>query len=74
MKKLEDSPIVFHSSMKVNEAAEIACSQPTLEEALAWMAVWESERVIKFVKANPGKQWDTCFRRCFEEVLSRFRK
>jgi len=50
-----------------------ACQQPTLADALAFVAVHESERAIqqakKFfetgVETAVGKGWDTCFKVLF---------
>lgn len=54
----------------IDQAADRACQESTLIRALSWIAVWESERVVKQARANP--QWETCFRRCFEAVFKRW--
>jgi len=58
-----------------------ACQESTLQAALAYVAVWETERVVKQARvfyetgvpqgAN-GAGWDTFFERIFEEVLARW--
>ena len=67
--------------MNVHEAAERACQEPTLLDALAFIALWESERVVKQAhealqtgvpKGANGAGWDTCFKRCFELVLANY--
>jgi hypothetical protein len=63
--------------MTLKEAVARACEEPTLLDALTWIAVWESERVVqqarKFYETgrrNPdGSGWDTCFRSCFDPVM-----
>ena len=68
--------------MNVYEAAERACQEPTLLDALAYIALWESERVVKQAhealltgvpKGANGAGWDTCFKRCFELVLENYK-
>lgn len=67
--------------MNIDEAVLKACEEPTLVDALTWIAVWESERAIRqaerFFKtgestASHGGGWDTCFRTCFKRVLERY--
>lgn len=70
--------------MKAHEAVERACQEPTLAEALSWIAVWETERVVRQVRefdrtgvstasrAADGAQWDTCFLVLFKDVLARY--
>jgi len=60
------------SEMNLDEAVKKACEEPTLAKALAWIAIWESERVVRFVLRHRGQSWDTCFRLCFERVLERY--
>lgn len=75
----------FHSwlsYMTLKEAVARACEEPTLLDALTWIAVWESERVVqqarKFYETearNPdGSGWDTCFRACFAPVMQAWEK
>jgi hypothetical protein len=71
---MKDEPV------NITEAVKRACQEPTLADALAWIAVWENDRAVKQAirnhvlgEQNPdGSLWDTCFRRCFEEVLASF--
>ena len=64
--------------ISIAEAAVIrACEEPTLLDALTWIAVWESERVVVQARRNEidpatGKQWDTCFRYYFKRVMERY--
>lgn len=63
--------------MTLKEAVARACQEPTLLDALAWIAIWETERVVqqairneKSGERNPdGSQWDTCFRLAFKDVM-----
>jgi hypothetical protein len=68
--------------MNVEEAVARACAEPTLEEALSWIAVWEADRAIGQAlrcertgqsTAAPGQTHDTCFRVCFKRVLAQYR-
>lgn len=62
----------------IEEAVEIACKEPTLVEALGWIATWEGERAIQQAKrffetgertGSDGAAWDFCFTYCFERVI-----
>jgi len=44
-----------------------ACEQPTLLEALTWIAIWETDRAVR--QAREGVQYDTCFKFLFEQVF-----
>ncbi len=59
-----------------DEAVRRACEEPTLVKALAFAAVWESERVVRQAldyRANGvSTVWDTCFERCLGEVLEQY--
>jgi ABC-type nitrate/sulfonate/bicarbonate transport system substrate-binding protein len=59
--------------MNIIEAVQEACKEPTLLKALSWIAVWESERVVKVVRATKGP-WDTCFYICFKMVTEEWVK
>ncbi len=67
--------------MKTDEALKRACEEPTLKAALAWIAVWETERVIQQAAefkrtgvstASTGQGWDTCFEYLFGLVLAAY--
>ncbi len=62
--------------MNISQATERACKQPTLLDALAWICVWESERIVKQAKRNlrdaEGKGWDTCFKACLKSVMEKY--
>lgn len=68
--------------MKITEAVKRACEEPTLLDALTWIAVWESERAIeqahayKMTGVSTGAQggWDTCFKVCFSLVMEEWSK
>ena len=59
---------------------ERACEEPTLADALSWIAVWENDRVVRQALRNEksgergvdGSQWDTCFKWLFEQVLNKY--
>jgi hypothetical protein len=64
--------------MVLDEAVRTACEQPSLVDALSWIAVWECERAIRQARefdrtgiktAGNGGCWDTCFKTCFEQVI-----
>lgn len=56
--------------MKLSEAVNRACQEPTLLEALSWICVWESERIVRQAKASA--HWQTCFGACIELVLKEY--
>ena len=68
--------------MNITEAVAKACAEPTLLDALTWIAVWESERVVhqakKFfetgVRTPDGAGWETCFKTCFQRVMEAWEK
>ena len=51
---------------------ETACNKPTLAQALALVALWESERVVKQARTN--ERWDTCFEYIFAVVIKKWQK
>jgi hypothetical protein len=67
--------------MNIDQAVERACQEPTLVDALSWIAIWETERVIGQAlrwketgvsEASHGGGWDTCFKYCFTRVLTQW--
>lgn len=67
--------------MNAQQAVDRACEEPTLLEALSWIAVWECERVIPVAHSflNGGKPrgyngqgWDTCFKYLIKEVMEQY--
>lgn len=67
--------------MNFQEAVKKACEEPTMLDALSWIAVWESERAIqqahKFLSGETerdtdGKGWDTCFKFLFQQVMEHY--
>lgn len=65
--------------MNYKDVVARACQEPTLAEALSWIAVWETERVVAQVRAfdetgvstaSHGGSHDTCFLLYFKEVLA----
>lgn len=76
----QDTP---YSSLSFDDAVRRACEQPTLVDALNWIAIWETERVVAQAKkyfetgvstASHGGGWDTCFRYFFKAVLGKYPK
>ena len=59
--------------MNITEATKRACEEPTLLDALSWICVWESERVVKYVREHEGR-WETCFKLCLGEVMENYYK
>lgn len=69
------------ANVNLDQAVNKACEEKTLVEALTWIAVWETERVIKRVReydktgistASDGKCWDTCFTLCFKKTMEKW--
>lgn len=69
--------------MNIDDAVAKACEEPTLVKALSWIAVWETERVVKQAiqwkatgvsTASHGGGWDTCFETCFDRVFEVWNK
>ena len=68
--------------MNFQQAIDKACQQPTLLDALSWIAVWECERVIPVAHSflTDGKPrgsaadqgWDTCFKTLIKEVMEQY--
>jgi len=63
--------------MNITEAVKRACEEPTLVEALAWICIWESERVIAQVLTNyeagtAEDGYDTCFGYCLKLVMEEY--
>lgn len=58
--------------LNITAATKRACEEPTLLDALSWICVWESERVVKQARANP--QWETCFKVCLQSVLDNYQQ
>jgi len=56
--------------MNITEAVARACEEPTLLDALSWICVWESERVVK--QARKNERWETCFKTCLERVMEQY--
>lgn len=63
-----------------DEAIARACQEPTMVDALSWICVWESERVVRQahqffntgIRQPDGKGWDTCFRVCIKAVMDAY--
>lgn len=64
--------------MKMDQAIDRACQEPTLAAALSWIAVWETDRAVAQAlewkragvsTASHGGGWDTCFLHLFEAVI-----
>lgn len=65
--------------MNIIEAVKRACEEPTLLKALSWIAIWESERLVRYVRThhdsiNEGGHWETCFYICFKLVTEEYAK
>jgi hypothetical protein len=58
--------------MNLTEAAAKACEELTLIDALVYISVWETERIVKQARAN--ETWETCFKVSFEEVFKEWFK
>lgn len=67
--------------MNFEAAIDEACKQPTLLDALSWIAVWECERVIpnahSFLNGERsrnenGQGWETCFKFVIDETMKAY--
>lgn len=58
--------------LNIDEAVARACEQPTLVDALTWICVWESERVVQ--QARREVEWETCFRICIQRVMDNYER
>ena len=54
--------------LTLTEATNRACEEPTMLEALAWICVWESERIV--AQAKRMSPWDTCFKISLRSVIN----
>ena len=63
--------------MDLPEAVDRACQEPSLIDALTYICIWESERIVKQVRENYGSgsygAWDTCFRHCISHVMKEYK-
>lgn len=68
--------IVAQREMTLPEAVEWAMKDQTrLIDAEVKICIWETERIVKQVRANPaGSSWDTCFHRCLWAVHEAWNK
>ena len=64
--------------MNIGEATKMACEEKTLIDALSFICVWESERIVKQAHKNltnntpanaDGAMWETCFKVCISSVI-----
>jgi len=55
----------------IDNAFKKALAKPTLLEALSWIALWESERIVHQARNNPT--WESCFEYCFRLVLEQWK-
>lgn len=53
--------------MNLDEAVKEACGAPDLVSALAFVCVWESERVVG--QARAAQKYETCFTVCIKAVM-----
>jgi hypothetical protein len=63
------------------DAIDLACREPTLIKALAFIALWECERVVSQAHKHLSKQtpdhlgeqgWDTFFEYLIKEVMEQY--
>ena len=57
--------------MNITEAVNNACEKETLADALTYICIWESERLVKYVRNNTGS-WETCFGICIKSVMEKY--
>ncbi len=58
--------------MRLPEAVDRACQEPTLLDALTFICIWETERIVRQARGN--EQWDTCFRVCLQAVKAQYER
>lgn len=73
--KLNDSPVVLADTFQ--DALNTAIAMPSLEEALTYVCIWESERIVKqarfnFGSGSDGAGWDTCFGYIIQETMKAY--
>lgn len=60
----------------LDHAVVRACAEPTLVDALAWIALWENDRVVhqamKRERGPNGQSWDTFFRLAFSKTMAKW--
>lgn len=54
--------------MNFEEAVTRACKETTIDDALTFICIWESERIVQFVKDHPNQPWETMFKCCITAV------
>ena len=69
--------LICEDRMNIDQAVSRACEEPTLLDALSWICVWESERMIQqsrehYGSGANGAGWDTCFRVCLKRVMESY--
>lgn len=75
MQMLIDAPVVVQQNFK--DILEVALTRPTIQEALTYACICESERAIAQARFNLGSGsngagWDTCFGYVINEVMSAY--
>lgn len=58
--------------MNFEEAVDEACKKTTLVDALSYICVWETERVVKYTREFPDEQWETMFHYCIDTVMKKY--
>lgn len=58
--------------MNFEEAVARACKETTIDDALTFICIWESERIVKFVKEHPNTPWETMFKHCIVSVRAEY--
>jgi hypothetical protein len=73
-KKLKDKIIKEREQQELllTEAVNKAIQEPTLNEALSWICVWENQRAVE--QARKNEQWDTCFEYCINAVTEAYNR
>lgn len=65
------NPTPPHGGSGVMTPIDRACQEPTLVKALAYIALWESERIVRWAREHD--QWDSCFEFLIGQVMERYR-
>lgn len=57
--------------MDFEEAKNRACEELTIEDALTFIVLWETERVVRRVRKDSG-MWESCYGHCIKRVMEEY--
>ena len=59
--------------MNIDEAVKQACEEPTLLDALSFIACWECGRTITQSQSNRDMSYTTCFKVSLKAVMDAYK-